>query len=105
MDVELSQVPPTGNLINLELSQLCALMHYKSEEDQPGPSKQADTNELQKLKNDLETILKDMVLHEHYKQFMAQAIKANHPHQALHPKSILLLKAKPLTLQKRSTSF
>ena len=71
--------PPTGKLINLELSQLCTMMHSKSEEDQPGQSRQPDHQELQKLKVELKTTLKDMLSHEHHKEFMVLALKSNNP--------------------------
>ena len=66
---------PNENLINLELSQICDLVHSKSDDDQPGPSTIRDPKELQKLKNELESTLTNMVQHEHHKQFMAMALK------------------------------
>ena len=74
-----AMTPPTGKLINLQLSQLCAMMHSKSEEDQPGPNRQPEHQELQKLKVDLEITLKDMISHEHHKEFMVLALKSNNP--------------------------
>ena len=79
--------PPTGNLINLELSQICDLVHSKSDEDLPGPSNPRDPKELQQLKSELETALSNMVQHEHHKQFMATALKNENPPQASCPKS------------------
>ena len=79
--------PPTGNLINLELSQICDLVHSKSDEDLLGPSKPRDPKELQQLKSELETALSNMVQHEHHKQFMATALKNEHLPQASCPKS------------------
>ena len=83
---------PKENLINLELSQMCDLVHSKSNDDQPGPSTTRDPNELQKLKNELESTLINMVQHEHHKQFMATALRNQKPPPGLTPKINLTAK-------------
>ena len=67
--------PPTRNLINLELSQICDLVQSRSDEDHPGLHRPQDPTKLEKLKTELETALTDMVQHEHHKQFMAAAMR------------------------------
>lgn len=84
----MNRVPPTRNLINHELSQLCALMHTPSDEAQPGPSRETESSELKKLKTKLELTVMDLVQHEHHKQFMIDALKANKPPPGLTQKLI-----------------
>ena len=67
MEVDRHRSPPTGNLINLELSQLASIIQTKSDDDIPGPSHLPDLKQLQELKSSLELTLKDFIQHEHHK--------------------------------------
>ena len=105
MDEEQHPDPPTGNIIQLDLSQLCELIQSRSEEDQPGPSRPINSDELKKLKEEVDIVLTDLVQHQHHKQFLSTAIKSNTPPPGLTPKLNLTAKGQTDALTTRVTSI